>query len=256
MEKLLKSNLFIRTLSASMLSLIFIYALLFNHNLFLSIAILIIVLSFVELLNIIQLSRYDVLRNLLYGSFFIFLFLIFPYFFKLYVTVFFIFICPLVIIRKINPPFFYKYLPCAYLPSFFVAIFYLLHENPMILLMVFLGIWSVDIGGYFFGRLFGRNKLFPVTSPKKTYEGLIGSCLSLILILIIMNQKYSLFSHATLFLIFLSILIFSIFGDYFESYLKRRFNVKDSGYLIPGHGGILDRVDSALFAIPIIYLIL
>jgi phosphatidate cytidylyltransferase len=126
----------------------------------------------------------------------------------------------------------------------------------MFILTIFLGIWSVDIGGYFFGRLFGRNKLFPITSPKKTYEGLIGSCLSLIVILVIMNLKYYLFSHATLFSIFLLILIFSVFGDYFESYLKRRFNVKDSGYLIPGHGGILDRVDSALFAIPIIYIIL
>jgi phosphatidate cytidylyltransferase len=256
LEKLLKSNLFIRTLSASILGLIFIYALLFNHNLFLSISILIIVLSFVELSKIIQLDRYDILRNLFYGSIFLFLFLNFPYFFKIYITVFFIFICPLVIIKKFNFSLFYKYLPCAYLPSFFVAIFYLLNENPIFLLMVFLGIWSVDIGGYFFGRLFGRKKLFPKTSPKKTYEGLIGSSISLFLILIIMNLKYSLFSHTTLFLMFLSILIFSVFGDYFESYLKRRFDVKDSGYLIPGHGGILDRVDSALFAIPIIYLIL
>jgi len=256
LEKLLKSNLFIRTFSASILGLIFIYALLFSHNLFLSIAILIIVLSFVELSKIIELDRYDILRNLLYGSIFLFLFLNFPYFFKLYITVFFIFFCPLVVIRKINFSLFYRYLPCTYLPSFFVAIFYLLNENSMFLLTIFLGIWSVDIGGYFFGRLFGRNKLFPITSPKKTYEGLIGSCLSLIVILIIMNLKYSLFSHATLFSIFLLILIFSVFGDYFESYLKRRFNVKDSGYLIPGHGGILDRVDSALFAIPIIYIIL
>lgn len=256
MEKLLKSNLFIRTLSACILSSIFIYALLFNHNLFLSISILIIILSFVELSKIIQLDRYDILRNLLYGLIFLFLFLNFPYFFKIYITVFFIFICPLAIIKKFNFPLFYKYLSCAYLPSFFVAIYNLLNENPIILLMVFLGIWSVDIGGYFFGRLFGRKKLFPKTSPKKTYEGLIGSSISLFLILIIMNLKYSLFSHTTIFLMFLSILIFSVFGDYFESYLKRRFNVKDSGYLIPGHGGMLDRVDSALFTIPIMYLIL
>ena len=256
MEKLLKSNLFIRTLSASILSLIFIYALLFNHNLFLSISILIILLSFVELSKIIQLDRYDILINLFFGSIFLFLFLNFSYFFKIYIIVFFIFICPLVIIKKINFSLFYKYLPCTYLPSFFVAIFYLLNDNPLFLLIFFLGIWSVDIGGYFFGRLFGRKKLFPTTSPKKTYEGLIGSSISLVLILIIMNLKFSLFNHTTIFLIFLSILIFSVFGDYFESYLKRRFDVKDSGYLIPGHGGILDRVDSALFAIPIIYLIL
>jgi len=254
--KLLKSNLFLRTLTASILGLIFIYALLFSYNLFLSISILIILLSFVELSKIIQLDRYDILINLFYGSIFLFLFLNFPYFFKIYITVFFIFICPLVIIKKFNFSLFYKYLPCAYLPSFFVAIFYLLNENPIFLLIVFLGIWSVDIGGYFFGRLFGRNKLFPITSPKKTYEGLIGSCLSLIVILIIMNLKYSLFSQVTLFLIFLSILFFSVFGDYFESHIKRRFNVKDSGYLIPGHGGVLDRIDSALFAIPIIYIIL
>jgi phosphatidate cytidylyltransferase len=256
LEKLLKSNLFIRTLSASILGLIFIYALLFNHNLFLIISILIIILSFAELSKIIQLDRYDILRNLFYGSFFLFLFLNSPYFFKLYITVFFIFICPLIVIRKINFSLFYKYLPCAYLPSFFVAIFYLLNKNPMFLLTVFLGIWSVDIGGYFFGRLFGRNKLFPITSPKKTYEGLLGSSISLVVILIIMNLQFSLFSLANLFLIFLSLLVFSVFGDYFESYLKRRFNVKDSGYLIPGHGGVLDRVDSVLFAIPIIYLIL
>ena len=256
MGKLLKSNLFLRTLSASILGLIFIYALLFSYNLFLSISILIIILSFVELTKIIHLDRYDILRNLFYGSFFLFLFLNFPYFFKIYITIFFIFLCPLVIIKKFNFSLFYKYLPCAYLPSFFVSIFYLLNENPIFLLTVFLGIWSVDIGGYFFGRLFGRKKLFPKTSPKKTYEGLIGSSISLFLILIIMNLKYSLFTHTTIFLMFLSILIFSVFGDYFESYLKRRFDVKDSGFLIPGHGGILDRVDSALFAIPIIYLIL
>ena len=213
-------------------------------------------MSFVELSIIIQLDRYDILINLFYGSIFLFLFLNSPYFFKIYITVFFIFICPLVIIKKFNFSLFYKYLPCTYLPSFFVAIFFLLNENPIFLLIVFLGIWSVDIGGYFFGRLFGRNKLFPITSPKKTYEGLIGSCLSLIVILIIMNLKYSLFSQVTLFLIFLSILFFSVFGDYFESHIKRRFNVKDSGYLIPGHGGVLDRIDSALFAIPIIYIIL
>jgi len=254
--KLLKSNLFLRTLSASILGLIFIYALLFSYNLFLSISILIIILSFVELTKIIQLDRYDILINLVYGSIFLFLFLNFPYFFKIYITIFFIFLCPLVIIRKFNFSLFYKYLPCAYLPSFFVAIFHLLNENPIFLLTVFLGIWSVDIGGYFFGRLFGRKKLFPKTSPKKTYEGLIGSSISLFLILIIMNLMYSLFTHTTIFLMFLSILIFSVFGDYFESYLKRRFDVKDSGFLIPGHGGILDRVDSALFAIPIIYLIL
>ena len=115
-----------------------------------------------------------------------------------------------------------------------------------------MGIWAVDIGGYLFGKSFGKHKIFPVTSPKKTYEGLFGS---LALLLLIQSLSWYFFDIFTLIeLLSISILIFvgSIYGDYFESFLKRKYHIKDSGNLIPGHGGLLDRLDSAIYTIPLI----
>jgi phosphatidate cytidylyltransferase len=115
-----------------------------------------------------------------------------------------------------------------------------------------MGIWAVDIGGYLFGKSFGKHKIFPVTSPKKTYEGLFGS---LILLLFIQSFSWHFFNIFSLLeFLSISVLIFigSIYGDYFESFFKRKYHIKDSGNLIPGHGGLLDRLDSAIYTIPMI----
>jgi len=122
----------------------------------------------------------------------------------------------------------------------------------MLVLQTFIGIWAVDIGGYLFGKSFGKHKIFSVTSPKKTYEGLLGS-----LAFLLFSQSFSwyffnIFSFIEFLVISICVFVGSIYGDYFESFLKRKYRIKDSGNLIPGHGGLLDRLDSAIYTIPLI----
>ena len=125
---------------------------------------------------------------------------------------------------------------------------------------IFLFILSIciftDIGGYIFGKIFKGKKLTSI-SPNKTYAGMIGSfiCSLLICILFVTNSNFSIY------LIFFTLIIslVSQSGDLFISYLKRKANLKDTGNILPGHGGILDRVDGIIFAIPfgmLTYLIL
>ena len=123
-------------------------------------------------------------------------------------------------------------------------------------------VWAADIGAYFFGKTFGRRKLAPQISPGKSIEGACGGILTVFLISIcfyIYNQsandffsmiadKYSVIG---LILISLFLAIMSIFGDLFESQLKRLSGMKDSSNLLPGHGGILDRLDALLPVLPI-----
>jgi phosphatidate cytidylyltransferase len=114
-------------------------------------------------------------------------------------------------------------------------------------------IWVADIGAYFSGRRFGKKKLAPSISPGKTREGVYGAmCLSAIYAL-----GCGLWAQmplpATLILVLLALIVvlFSIVGDLFESLMKRQANLKDSGSLLPGHGGVLDRIDSLLAALPV-----
>lgn len=113
-----------------------------------------------------------------------------------------------------------------------------------------------DIAAWFFGKKFGKNKLWPSVSPKKTVEGAIGGIVVGTLgmtwywkFFTGMNQGYWSF-------IFLSLIILAILGDLIQSKIKRRFALKDSSTLIPGHGGIYDRTDSILFAAPFFYLVI
>ena len=111
-----------------------------------------------------------------------------------------------------------------------------------------------DSAAYFVGRSFGRHKLYEAISPKKTIEGALGGLAGGVLGLLF--YKYLVFPELRLLdVVFLGVCVgaFSQIGDLFESMLKRSFNVKDSGTLIPGHGGLLDRLDSLLFAFPLTY---
>lgn len=124
------------------------------------------------------------------------------------------------------------------------------------LVFVLMIIWATDTGAYFCGRAFGKRKLWPHISPNKTIEGAIGGLLIAITSSVIFQLIYP-FEHS-LFAIVLIALVISIIGqigDLVASAYKRYFNVKDSGKLLPGHGGILDRLDSLLFVLPILYLI-
>lgn len=114
-------------------------------------------------------------------------------------------------------------------------------------------IWATDSGAYFIGKAFGKRKLWPEISPNKTIEGSIGGVVCAVIVAVL----FSIFTDidASLIQLFVITIVLSIFGqigDLVESALKRHFNVKDSGRILPGHGGILDRFDSLLFVWPLI----
>ncbi|PWG00727.1 phosphatidate cytidylyltransferase [Levilactobacillus bambusae] len=117
-------------------------------------------------------------------------------------------------------------------------------------------VWSTDSGAYIFGRQFGKHKLAPHISPNKTWEGSIGGSLLGTLVGVIFAYFFPFAGHGIGSMIGLT-LIFSIvgqLGDLIESALKRYYGVKDSGKILPGHGGILDRFDSLLLVLPIVHL--
>ncbi|MGB0359847.1 MAG: phosphatidate cytidylyltransferase [Endozoicomonas sp.] len=114
-------------------------------------------------------------------------------------------------------------------------------------------VWSADIGAYFAGKSFGNTKLLERVSPKKTIEGLVGGLLLAVLLssVVILFGNVS-FAHGFSFLLTtIATVLFSVVGDLWESVLKRERGLKDSGSLLPGHGGIMDRIDSLTAAIPI-----
>ncbi|MFA6770619.1 MAG: phosphatidate cytidylyltransferase [Bacteroidales bacterium] len=125
---------------------------------------------------------------------------------------------------------------------------------PNILLSMFIILWSSDVGAYLFGITFGQkngHKLFPSISPKKSWEGFFGGLISALITGIILYYiKIISFSIVHIVALSTIIFIFGVFGDLVESLFKRNFGVKDSGNIMPGHGGLLDRFDSALLAFP------
>lgn len=133
--------------------------------------------------------------------------------------------------------------------------------NGKLLLAFFAIVWGSDVGAYLFGITLGQKygkKLFPSISPKKSWIGFWGGMLMAIAVAMILHYA-GLLPFTLLHCVFLAVLldVAGVYGDLIESQWKRHYNVKDSGNLIPGHGGLLDRFDSALIAIPIgvIYLV-
>ena len=133
-----------------------------------------------------------------------------------------------------------------------------LPQGNMLILSLMLLVWGADIGAYFFGRAFGKRKMVPQVSPGKSWAGLYGGlltslCATLGLVIyfqIPLSQLLPLMIGAAL------VVLFSVLGDLTESMFKRQAGVKDSSQLLPGHGGVLDRIDSLTAAAPIFALLL
>lgn len=117
-------------------------------------------------------------------------------------------------------------------------------------------LWASDTGAYLFGVKLGKTKLFERHSPKKTWEGLGGGLFTSLLVAFILSTFYTEIEAVHWAVISLIIVVFGTFGDLTESMLKRSLNAKDSGSLLPGHGGLLDRFDGLLLAAPLVFVYL
>ena len=125
----------------------------------------------------------------------------------------------------------------------------------VLILIAVVGPWISDAGAYFAGRFFGRHLLFPTLSPKKTLEGSLGGLLLTVLVVAPISYQLLDLTIPRALVIAAGVSIFSQCGDLFESALKRILDVKDLGNVFPGHGGVLDRIDSLLFTAPAVYYI-
>lgn len=138
--------------------------------------------------------------------------------------------------------------------------FYYLYETReasiAYIILALVIVWVTDSGAYFTGRKIGKRKLWPEISPNKTIEGFVGGIVLAVIGAVIM-QLIAPFDVSWLMLLFVVVVssIFGQMGDLVESAIKRHYNVKDSGSLLPGHGGILDRFDSLLFVLPLLNLL-
>ncbi|MBC8051562.1 MAG: phosphatidate cytidylyltransferase [Sphingobacteriaceae bacterium] len=141
---------------------------------------------------------------------------------------------------------------CFFTASAFIQKTFNFHFPLAFMLML----WASDTGAYIFGINFGKHKLFERHSPKKSWEGFFGGLFTSLVAAYTISTQFNDISVFQWCVISLIVVIAGTFGDLFESMLKRSIEIKDSGSLLPGHGGLLDRFDSFLFAAPLVYLYL
>ena len=145
--------------------------------------------------------------------------------------------------------------------SLWVALYELRVVHPAMLLSAMAIVWAADIGAYFVGKAFGRHKLAPRVSPGKSWEGALGGLASVLLVALLVAWVWPSplvlpgwlalrVGLAPMLVLMMLLVALSIVGDLFESLLKRRHGVKDSGAIFPGHGGILDRIDALVPTVP------
>ncbi|MDY6820832.1 MAG: phosphatidate cytidylyltransferase, partial [Deferribacterota bacterium] len=142
----------------------------------------------------------------------------------------------------------------TYIPLLLSPILPLQIKYTNYLIFTLFVIWASDSSALFFGKYLGKRSLYKIISPKKTVEGLIGSYFGGFIIATIYNDYFTISKKLDFYIITFAIITAGAIGDLVESMFKRSCNVKDSGQVIPGHGGLLDKIDSLLFAVPIIYL--
>ena len=126
--------------------------------------------------------------------------------------------------------------------------------NPYLMISILVMIWVNDSFAFLVGKNFGKRKLFVSVSPKKTQEGFIGGLIFALIAAFIISKFNSDFTTLNWLIIAVIVSVIGTIGDLVESKFKRQANIKDSGNIMPGHGGMLDRLDSLLFAAPFVYL--
>jgi len=139
-----------------------------------------------------------------------------------------------------------------------LALVQLRQAGPLAVLAIMAVVWLADIGAYFSGRRFGKHKLAPAISPGKTWEGAIGGSLLVIVCGLLLASRLPpalAGKQLLLLLVLLLLTAISVVGDLFESLLKRQADLKDSSNVLPGHGGVLDRIDSLTSTLPLVALV-
>jgi phosphatidate cytidylyltransferase len=126
--------------------------------------------------------------------------------------------------------------------------------NSTLIISILILIWVNDSFAFLIGKNFGKRKLFVSVSPKKTQEGFIGGLLFALFVAFVISKFNNDFTLVNWLIIATIVSVIGTIGDLVESKFKRQANIKDSGNIMPGHGGILDRLDSLLFAAPFVYL--
>lgn len=133
-----------------------------------------------------------------------------------------------------------------------IHVYFLPQGKALLVYLLFL-IWAADIGAYLIGKGLGKHKLIPQVSPGKSWEGVTGGFILAMAVATVGYIYFTPYSITLWFSIAAFTVIISIFGDLFISILKRRCHLKDTGAIIPGHGGVLDRLDSLIAALPVFY---
>ena len=128
------------------------------------------------------------------------------------------------------------------------------HGVPVLLLGYFILVWFYDTAAYLFGSRFGKHKFMERISPKKTWEGTIAGVIIAIMTAMGLSFLFSEISRIDWFILMGIVIVFGTAGDLFESLIKRNLSIKDSGNLLPGHGGILDRFDAVFLSAPFVFL--
>ena len=182
----------------------------------------------------------------------------FGVFFALLACLFWLVLVPFKMQMGLRQPSFLKHSYFLYgfilITPMLYSVLILFNENKSLLLFVFIVIWIADIAAYFTGKRFGSIQIASHISPGKTLEGVLGGIVFNIIFVILIKLNFDQFDllSGLIFCIFISAL--SVYGDLFESLLKRLAGVKDSNNIIPGHGGFLDRVDGFLPSLPFAFI--
>jgi len=171
-------------------------------------------------------------------------------------TIFWLLIVPflLAFTPTINNRFIMAVLGLIVIIPFGLTMIALREINPLLLVVFAMTVWIADSAAYFAGKRFGKHKLASSISPGKTWEGVLGAFFAIS----IYASLLSYLTHQSYWfvLVFLGVMALSIMGDLFESIIKRQADVKDSSHLLPGHGGVLDRVDGLTSSLPLVMFLL
>jgi len=249
-----------RIISAVILIPIAVYLILFADILYMKIAIIAVGgLSYKEWIEMDS-QKINIIRFIYFALYFLFAISIVFFTQMALYCLFFIFIVHMIVnFTKLEKEYFmfnsFMFSGIIYVSLYFFAIFLSNMENGRIILMMLLvSIWTGDSFAYFCGKKIGKHKLSKFISPKKTYEGAVCGVVFGSLSAVVF--AYFLHNFNLIFAFYIGFIanITGIFGDLAESVVKRVFNKKDSSNLIPGHGGMLDRLDSASFAVFFVYL--